>query len=245
MRQRAFVLAAALVAIAAGSFSPALADTFIVKEITQTAGDGTSATERHEIWFGGDRLAMTTPAVTQIVRADLKRMFIVQHDNKVVLEMTLPFDVKAVLPPAVASMMLEQMKLEATITPTEERRKIGAWNARRFDVEVKSPSMTMTSVVWATTDVGTEVDMSALRDLVGEIATAMQPSMKSALDEMKKVEGLEVLKETTSIVLGSTVKSVEKLVSLEQKPAPPGLYDPPPTYERRAFSMEGLMSLDR
>lgn len=236
-----FARAAALAAVITIAFVPALADQFIVKETVQVAADGTKSTERQEMWFAKDKLAVKTPAMTQIVRADQKLMFIVQHDKKLILEMALPFDLAAVLPPQMAQMMMEQMKLEATVTPVDETKKVGSWNARRYDTEVKGPMMSMTQTSWATKDV--ELDMSALRALTEEMVVALNPSIKTALSEFRKIEGLEVLKETTAIVMGNTIKTTEKLVSIENKPAPAGIYDPPADYKREKFSMESLMTL--
>jgi hypothetical protein len=188
-----------------------------------------------ETWVGADRVARVDAEKTIILRADLKKLYVVDHAEKTYSAIDLPVEFKKLLPAEMAAMMEQMtsmMKMTATVTPTDETRQIGGRNARKYLISVSNPmGMTMNIESWATKEL--DVDVAALRELQIS-ASSLQPG-GDWTRKLAEVEGYPVLQESTMTMRGLQVKSREELVSAEKKDAPAGVYDPPAGYEERAF----------
>ncbi len=221
-------------------------DTKVVKRIHQ---DGFSAMgqdqppQDHEqtIWMGEGRLRMDQKTHSSIVRVDLSKLFMLNHDDKTYYEIDLPIDLDKLLPPGAGSHVMDMMKMKVSITPSDETRKVGPWQARRYDLEMSSAMMNMRTVIWASQDV--EVDSETYRGLSAEMMK-MQPGMHELIEKMSLVEGFIVAQEgrMTMPMLGDTeVGSSETLLSVEEARAPSGTYETPADYRREEFDYSKMM----
>lgn len=237
MMQRTFMVALLAAGLACGL---AHADTllttkehqdgFTVMGQTQPAKDSTQ-----KMWVGKDRLRMDSEDGGMLVRADQKKLYIINHGEKKYSALDLPVDFKKLFPAEMAAMadqMLQMMKMEATVTPTAETRKINQWNCRRYDVAVKMAMTESKQSVWASPDVKFEFPAY---ELLTTVQFALSPSMEALAKEFKKIEGQHVLTETVTTVMGSSIKARTELVSVENKPAPAGTYEVPAGYTQEAF----------
>jgi len=136
-----------------------------------------------------------------------------------------------------ADQMLQMMKFTATVTPTDEVATVGKWKARRYDVTMSSTMMQMKLRVWATEEV--ELDLDAYKAMEAQIAM-MQPGMADAIEELKKIKGLQVKSEGAMTIMGSEVKTSEKTLSVTAAAAPEGAYDPPSGYAEEAFDFKKM-----
>jgi hypothetical protein len=193
-------------------------------------------------WIGKDRMRVESGRTTLIVRADLKRVFVLDTEKKTFGTMDLPFDVKKHAPPDVQP-QLETMLAAYTFTvePTSETKKIGAWNATRYTITIvnKLPDhvSTLTEEVWATKDV--PVDSPAWHAMNGAVMS-YQLSGPDKSDELKKIEGLPVFVERTRSTDKGPVKSSDTVTSVATKDAPEGTYDVPKDYvETKPFLLGG------
>jgi hypothetical protein len=86
--------------------------------------------------------------------------------------------------------------------------------------------------VWLTKDVS--VDAAAFADMY---ASMMSVGMQgpAASNEYRKLDGLAVLTETTTSMMGQTSKSREEVTSVETKDAPEGHYDVPKDFKDKPF----------
>ncbi|UCF68303.1 MAG: DUF4412 domain-containing protein [Acidobacteriota bacterium] len=217
------------------------ADTYVVEQLhtdpVQMMGKTRGGKDvRNTLWIGSDRIRRDEGGDSSvIVRLDQSKMYIVNHKEKSYVATDLPLDVGKLFSPEMAPMMkamLEGMKFEAKVTPTEEKKKIGEWNCSRYDVEVKGGMMNMTSTVWATKDV--PIDLDAIKAMY-EALSGMQPQMAPLIKEMARIDGYRVLQESEISPMGMKMKTTETLVSVENKPAPAGTYDPPEGYSLSPF----------
>ena len=226
-----FVLAALLAA-------PALADSLITKKSSQEAFMGKPASEETStVWVGKDRMAMAGGATSVIVRADQKKLYIINTAGKTYSELDLPIDLAKYFPAemqAQIAAMIPQLKLTAKVTPTEETKKIGAWNAKLYKVELTSAATTVNMDVWATKDVA--LDFTALRGLESAVQGLGSFGAEEMAKEMGRIEGIEVLKEMTIAVMGNTLKRREEIVSVETKAAPAGTYEVPAGLTKEAYN---------
>jgi hypothetical protein len=194
---------------------------------------------REVMWIGADRLRVEEGDQVTLVRADLKKMYLLDTKAKTYSAIDLPLDMKKYMPAEMAP-MLEHMasQVKVTVTPTGETREIQGWTATRFTMTMAMPMGSTTQEMWATKDVAG--DLTGWRDMYAAMM-ARNPFAGSMAAEMKKVEGLVVLSETTQTMMGSSSKSREAVLSVEEQEAPAGHYDLPQGYTEKAFDpMAGM-----
>lgn len=195
----------------------------------QPAQDSTEIT-----WMGKDRMRVEEGTRVTLVRADLKKMFMLDTAAKTYTAVDLPFDMKKYVPADMAKMiepMMAQMK--ATVTPTTETKKIKDWTATKYTLTMTGPmGSTVTQDLWATKDVAVDAaTMASMRETLMSVSMMAGPMAA----EMKKVDGLVLVTERTQTVMGSAVKSKEEVTSIEQKEPAAGLYDLPKDFTEKPF----------
>jgi hypothetical protein len=234
---RAFRVTVLLV-LAALLAAPALADTVIsMKSHTDAVMNQPASDETTTLWVGKDRLARVGGDTSFIVRADQKKLYIIDAGDKKYSELELPIDLAKYFPPEMQAQigaMMQQMKMTATVTPTDQAKKIGAWNTKLYKLEIKNAmGMTITSDMWVTKDL--TIDLSAYKDLTSNLQ-GLQLGFEDVAKEMAKIDGVSVLTETTMTMMGNTLKSREEVVAAETKAAPAGTYDVPAGLTKETFN---------
>ena len=168
-------------------------------------------------------------------------MMILHHASQTYNAIDLPIDLSNFPPPQMAEQMLAMMTLEVIVTPSDQRQKIGDWQARRYDMKMTSQMMTVDSTVWATSEV--DLDMDAYRRMIAEIIK-LQPGAANLAKEMDKIDGLVVSQESSMsmAMLGdSKIGSTEKVTSVEETVPPAGTYDAPEGYALEPFDYMAMM----
>jgi hypothetical protein len=246
MRVKPWIAGLCLLALAASL--PAAADTCITRAThrdaftmmgqSQPASDDTAT-----IWLGTDRIAMLGGSTNAIVRLDQSKVYLLNQEAKVYHVLTLPIDLAKLMDPKdpnaqMVQQMLDMMKSTASVTATEERKPIGAWNARLYHAVIQNSMMTFKSEIWATTDV--KIAYPSYRAL-DEALLSLNPATKDAAAEFRKIEGLPVLEEQTVAVMGSEMKMSEKTLAVKDGAAPAGTYDPPAGFTEKPFDMMEAM----
>ncbi len=244
MQSRRAVAAVSVILLAAGVVA---ADTKIVKATHtdgfQMMGQQQPAKDEESVtWLGNGRLQVNQDGSSFIVRPDQKKMYIVNHGDKTYFELDLPIDISKMLPPGMAEQMMQMMKFDATVTPTQETKKVGPWTARRYDVSMKSAMMQMTSQVWSTTDL--KLDFDAFKSMSEQIML-MQPGMADLVAEMGKIDGIQVASEGTMTMMGANVKMSERTVSVDEATPPPGTYEVPAGYAKQAFDFMKMQQIGK
>jgi hypothetical protein len=197
--------------------------------------------EEHVTWIGDDALRMDQGSTTTIVRADQQQMLIVNHDDETFTSVELPIDLNTLLPPGMGEQMLKMMQFDVTVTPTDETKMVGDWEARRYNLELTSSMMSMSSVLWASTD--TPIVVSDYFDLYSQILR-LQPGMDAMIDKMKQIDGYVVEQEATmtmSFMGETTIGSSDRVLSIDEIDPPAGTYDPPAGYTREEFDYMSMM----
>ena len=230
----------ATVALAAALSAPALCgDTVITKskhtDAGKVAGREQPAQDSTETtWFAKDRMRIEEGDTVTLIRADLKKMFMLDTKAKTSSSIDLPFDLKKYVPADQAPMIEQFMsQMKATVTPTTETKQIKDWNATKYTLTVAMPMGSgMTQEIWATKDI--KLDQAAFNDLYqAMLSTSMGGG--SMVSEFKKIDGLAVLVERTQTMMGQSVKSREEVISVETKDAPEGNYDVPKDFTDKPF----------
>jgi hypothetical protein len=238
MRQRCFAAFAAATLLT----TAAAADTKIVHKTHQDAytvmDQSLPATDAERVtWLGDGRMRVDAGTTTYIVRLDSSTLFIIDHEARTVSSVELPIDVARLLPEGMAEQVQVMMHFEFEVAPTDETKQVGEWTARRWNMTMTSPMVTVENALWATTAL--DVDHLAYVELFGQIA-ALQPGMEGQLEKLRSIDGFVVETDTTTRITGETGNAMtwtEQAVSVETADPPAGAYDPPSDYEQRPFDL--------
>jgi hypothetical protein len=215
-------LALALLLLLAGS--PLLADTLLTvrNRIEGLKMDQPQAGEV-KIWIDGEKLRRDEGDTSYILRLDRNKLYVVSHSDRSYRELGLPIDPQKIGGPAGV-----QMKVQ--VTATQEAKKIGSWNARKFKVDISSPQgLHIDTTIWASKDVAS---YQAFNRMAASIA-ALQPGSSDWARQLEQVEGFPVLQEANVNMGGTRFKTVEELVSVQAQQAPAGAYEIPAGYAKQ------------
>jgi len=234
-----FATAVALVALFS---APALcADLVLTKakhtDAVKLPGQEEPAKDTTEItWYGKDRMRNEEGDRVTIVRADLKKMYLLDTKAKTVSTIDLPFEMKKHIPAEMAPMMEQMMgQMKVTVAATTETKKIKEWNATKYTMTMALPmGGSITQDIWATKDI--EFDRAAFAELNGAMMSTIRGGASMA-SEFKKIEGIPVLTERTQSIMGQSSKAREEVGSAEMKDAPEGHYEVPKGYTENPFDL--------
>jgi hypothetical protein len=197
--------------------------------------------EEHVTWIGDKKLRMDQGSSSTIVQLEAGKMIIINHDDKTYTEVDLPVDIASLMPPGMAEQMTAMLKFDVTVTPSAETKKVGEWNAKRYDLKMTSAMMSLDSVIWASTE--TPIDHAKYFDLFSEVMS-LQPGMDSMLSQMRQIDGYIVTQEGTMSMkfMGeTTIGSSDVVKSITDVDAPAGTYDAPAGYAKKEFDFMAMM----
>lgn len=194
------------------------------------AKDSTSVT-----WIGKEHLRIENGDDVTLLRADTKKLYMLDTKAKTYSVIDLPFDLKKYMPAEYAP-MFEQMasQVKVTVTATTETKKIKEWNATKYTVVTALPmGGSMTQEIWATKDI--TIDAALWQETMGALQSLNPMGGAAMAAEMKKIEGVHVLTERTQSMMGNEVKTKDEVVSVEQKEPAAGLYEVPKDFTEKPF----------
>ena len=191
-----------------------------------------------EIWIAKDKMASNSEKQGFIIRLDKNVSYIIDHEKKTYIEM--PADMSQMAAgmddedaAGMQKMMAGMLKMEVSITPTGEKKKIGAWQCKKYIQKIESFMGPMQAEIWASDELKIDNSMYA------RYASAMfarMPGMQSVVEnmmkEMKKIEGVPVLTEASNNVMGQTIRSTTQLLEAGEGNAPAGVFDLPAGYKK-------------
>jgi len=197
--------------------------------------------EEHVTWIGDKKLRMDQGSSSTIVDVVAGKMMLLDHDDKTYTEVDLPVDLAALMPPGMAEQMAAMLDFDVTVTPSDETKKVGEWNAKRYDLKMTSAMMSLETVIWASTE--TPIDQAAFFDLFS-VVMSLQPGMDGMLEQMRRIDGYVVSQEAAmsmKFMGDTTVGSSDVVTSIEKVDAPAGIYDPPAEYAKEEFDFIARM----
>jgi hypothetical protein len=203
----------------------------------QMAGRSIEARDvQTRVWLDRDKMRRDEADTSTILRFDRNKMYLVNHEEKTYSEIDLPVDWKKLVPKG-NEQMIEQVdkmsRMEVTVKPTTEARKIRQWNARKVQVDLANPTgLKISTALWVCKEVA---GYGAYNRMLASVA-ALQPGAADWAREIARIDGFPVAQEATVSLQGAVFKTREELVSVEDKPAPPGTYDIPAGYAIKPYS---------
>ena len=234
-----------LTIVAAGAATTAGADTLLVVKRHANAGNigmmkQPARDSESKVWLGDKRVRRDDGQATSIMRLDKNKMYLIDNASKTYHVIDLPIDYRKLNPQggqAAMDQVSALSKMDVTVTPRDESKKIGTWDAKRYDVVMtNSMGMKIENTLWVS-DIG--VDSAELTKMTAAV-TSLQPGTLDWVKKMEAIPGYPVLQETTVTIPGGQLEgghmsSTEQLVSIEKKDPPAGLYDPPAGYKLLPF----------
>jgi len=212
----------------------AKADVHVKRMVHMDAFMGQPASdEEASMWLAKDKFRYDAARnMTQIVRLDKKKIYMLNHDNQNYSEIDLPIDISQALDPQ-AQQMMQSLKTSVTVTDTGETQKINKWNCKKYLIEINISmmmSMTMNMDWWVSDDVGADL-IKLYQKHYGEVLVA-NPMMEALAEEIKKVKGFPIKTEFSMMGMNMT----DEVVSIEKEKAPQGTYDVPAGYTKTDYN---------
>ena len=210
--------------------------------------------EIQTICITDNKLRSDSEKQSVIMLLDEKKMYMLDHEEKTYSEMPMNMgqmmdskmqeamageDMSAEEKEMMQNMMGGATDIKVTVTPTDETKKIGEWNCRKYIQEMKTMMGPTTSEIWATQDLKIKYDVyQKFKEAFGGQGS-FGNMMSSMAEEMKKVEGVPVLTTTTMNMMGANITSTTELLEFKETSAPEGTFDIPGGYKKTdAMKME-------
>jgi hypothetical protein len=179
-----------------------------------------------EQWIGDDVFAHVSADQSMIINLKKNMAWIINHKAKNYVETPLPLDMAKLLPPEAAA-FAGMMKMTATVTPTNDTKKVGQWNCQGYTMNMSIMGMNVATKVWASTDVG--FDAAAFNaKFLGTLMKGTMMLDDASVKELGKIKGYQIMTETE--MFGS--KTTMQVTEIGKKDAPAGTYSVPSGYTK-------------
>ena len=198
-----------------------------------------------EIWITKKGLRSDGPQKSMIMLTDKQKVIMIDHATKTYFEKSL--NMNDMMPKtgdgesqkraaAMQGMMKNMMKMDASVQPTNEKKKIKGWMCKKYILTMNTFAGATTNEVWATEDL--KVDQK-LYDKLASSVTSFMPDMgntiKGLQEEMKKIKGVQVKSISTQNIMNQTRTSTTELIEYKEKKAPKNLFQIPKGYTKKAM----------
>ncbi len=194
-----------------------------------------------DIWMTDTK--MVSSDEKQKIVFDLKQKTITLADHEQQTVATMPMDFTKMVDQQGGDMSAEDkadfqkfmgrmMNIQVSVKPTSEKKKIGKWNCTKYIQTMEMGMGTITSEIWATTDINID------HDLYAQFTTAVMAQMPGVsqnaaaiIKESKKIKGVHVFSIQTTEMMGQSFKSTIELLEVKNGTAPVSAFAMPTGYK--------------
>jgi len=194
-----------------------------------------------ESWITSDKIAIMSEKQKVIMDMDKKIMTMVNHETKSIAGMPMDFsknmdkkgDMSAEEKAEFQQFMGKMMQMDVKVEETNERKKIGKWNCRKYLQTINMSMGTTTSEIWVTEDIKVDEELYT-KYSVGILAQmpGMSQNISAITQELKKIKGVHVYSEQTMTMMGQPMKSTIELIEIKEEKAPSNVFDLPTGYKK-------------
>ena len=187
-----------------------------------------------EMWFGATKFAYVTENRTYVLDpAESTFVFINKSDSSYV-ETRLPFDWSTVVSDETLS-FLSRYRRHGEVEETGETRTIDGWTCTAYGVDswidVEDGRYDEREArIWVSTD--PPIDWS-LYDRVRRDVLRLSNYDDDFAEKMMKIDGLRVVEEAKVHIRGFSINSSERVVKVEDRTPPAGLYSVPAGFDKK------------
>jgi hypothetical protein len=181
-----------------------------------------------ESWIGDGKYAVVDDNVKFLMDLKESTMTIVNENKGFYAETPMPLDLSKLLEPAFYA-RAQMFPTIGTVKKTEETKKIGEWDCRKYVVEtwIEYQGAKYNETVrnmWVTRDV--PFDLEAYR-AVRVNGHKLNNYGEQLVEALKAVDGYQILVESITYSRGEERKSSQEVLEITEKEAPEGLYGVP------------------
>ncbi|HEX2957784.1 MAG TPA: hypothetical protein VHO70_13195 [Chitinispirillaceae bacterium] len=202
--------------------------------------DGETETRATTQWFAGDKLRSNDGDESILMRLDKDTIYTLDNKKQTYTAIQastfgLPATGQAgdeQVPAMVSSMMGSMFKMEVTIEPTSETKKIGQWNCTKYNQTVQMMGVTTSSELWATEDV--VIDKKLLdKFFASQFMTkpGMQDFAVKMQKEAEKIKGCVVYSKSTTTMGTKRTETIDQVTEIKEQAAPQDTWVVPAKYK--------------
>lgn len=194
-----------------------------------------------ESWITSDKVVNMSKKQKIIIDMDKKTMTMIDHEAKSIVDMPMDFskeidkkgDMSQEEKAQFQQLMGKMMQMDVKVEETNERKKIGKWNCRKYLQTITMAMGTTNSEIWTTQDIKVDEDLY-VKYSVWMLAQmpGMSQNMGAITQELKKIKGVHVYSEQTITMMGQPMKSSIELIEFKEGKAPSNIFDLPAGYKK-------------
>ncbi len=211
-----------------------------------------------EVWITTKGIRTDSPKGSMIILIDEKKMIMIDHEKKTYTEM--PMNMGQMMSKAakeegmddkeaeqageanqamMQGMMQGMMKMEVTVQPTAETKKINNWNCKKYNLAMNTFMGPMNTEIWASEDLKIDKDLYAkYTTALMSMMPGMQSGMGNMMREMEKIKGVQVRSIAKHEMMGQTISSSTELIEFKDGTAPANLFKIPAGYKKKEMMSE-------
>lgn len=217
---------------------PVIADTMIKQtehmDAIEMMGRITPAhTDTSLAWLGDNRARVDKgDTISFVVHMDKNIAYVINHSAKTYGEMSMAAaDNKSAKDKDADKndAMRQMMKVEGTVTATDETKKIKKWNCKKYNVEIKLGMVSLKQEIWATEDI--KVDYESFHQASNAMMSQLE-GFGDLMKEFKKIKGLPILTTINVNMMGAEMKRSMEVFEIKENSSPPGGFDIPKDYKK-------------
>jgi opacity protein-like surface antigen len=243
MNKRFFIrLAILFLCISAASYADmTMTQIRTTQDVKDGKESGTPKSETSTLWIAADKMRMDGETESVLLMAAKDSLYLIDNKKKTYTGIALsqiasPAAQAQDMPPEMASMMGNMMKMEITIEPTTETKTINTWKCTKYTQTLKMMGTSTISELWATTDV--KVDPVMVKKFMSSLFLKNQ-SMKDLAAQMQKeyekIKGYVVYSVTTTGLSGKETRITSEVRDVKEATAPAGTYDIPAKFKMKKW----------
>lgn len=247
MRKNAVVIRFIAIMILILSFNNARSDIYMKQkqhtDAMQIMGQSQPAQDLVvETWITSGKMATSSSKQKIIIDIDNKLMTFADHEKKTISSMPLDFTKmtsgkdKDMSPEDQAdfqNFMGKMMQIKVTVQATNESKKIGKWNCRKYNQTMEMAMGTIQSEIWATPDIQIDKKLYT-KYTAGMMASipGVSQNMDAIMKEMEKINGVQVYSKQTTQMMGQSFNSTNELLEYKEGKAPANFFNVPSGYKK-------------
>jgi len=204
--------------------------------------DGETEVRTSTQWFAGDKLRSDNGNESVLMRLDKDSIYNIDHNKKTYFAfqastLGMPVESEAEgeqVSAMVSSMMGNMFKMEVTIEPTSETKKIGKWNCTKYNQVIKMMGVTTTTELWATEDIS--IDKKLLDKFMASqfmSKAGMQDMAAKMQKEVEKIKGCVVYSKTVTTMGNKRTETIDEVTEIKEETAPQETWVVPAKYKMK------------
>ncbi len=204
--------------------------------------DGETEVRTSTQWFAGDKLRSDNGNESVLMRLDKDSIYNIDHNKKTYFAfqastLGMPVESEAEgeqVSAMVSSMMGNMFKMEVTIEPTSETKKIGKWNCTKYNQVIKMMGVTTTTELWATEDIS--IDKKLLDKFMASqfmSKAGMQDMAAKMQKEVEKIKGCVVYSKTVTTMGNKRTETIDEVTEIKEQTAPQETWVVPAKYKMK------------